>query len=149
MKFPIFVASFATGCALLQQSSPTTTPESANSTRPLKVDSKKQSTAPSAKPVASPVPKGGTDPQFLKGLPKWEDIKAPADMPNPTAGLGLVLETNTCFKEFFGDRTVHPHVRKYGGRVLSQSERPMGRMIVCPEEKKAEVLAELKKAGAL
>ena len=94
-------------------------------------------------------PKGSGDPNFLKGLPKWEDINPPTDMPNPTAGLGLVLETNTCFKEFFGDRTVHPHVRKYGGRILAPQEKAMGRMVICPEDRKAKVLAELKKAGVI
>ena len=61
-------------------------------------------------------PTGGTDPKFLNGLPKWDDIPAPSDA-KTTVGLGIVVGTNTCYKEFFGYRTVHPHVRKYGGRI--------------------------------
>jgi len=158
MKMLLPISMLIVGCGPLQKR---------NSASPMKKQGQQQSaeqtpdsSKPSAegrtlpqkvnsRPIKEVKPAGNGDPNFLKGLPKWEDINPPENMPRPTAGLGLVLETNTCFKEFFGDRTVHPHVRKHGGRILSPDEKPMGRMIICPEERKVRVLMELKKAGVL
>lgn len=146
----IFLVGFIlVGCGPIKQSKPISKPRTTATTKP-KSASKNTPAATQAKgPIAEKKPIGKTDPNFLKGLPKWEDISPPKAMPNPTAGLGLVLKTDTCFKEFFADRSVHPHVRKYGGRLLEPNEKAMGRMILCPEERKKKLLVDFKKAGII
>ena len=82
-------------------------------------------------------------------LPAWDEIEAPEHMPKPTSGLALSSDGQLCFKEFFGERTVHPHVRRYGGRILMPDEQAQGPQIQCPAEKRSALIQQLKEAQEL
>ena len=82
-------------------------------------------------------------------LPTWDQIDAPQTMLNPTSGLALSSDGKLCFKEFFGDRTVHPHVRRYGGRILMPDEKAQGPQIQCPQAKRSALIEQLKSASEL
>jgi len=76
-------------------------------------------------------------------LPLWDDLEAPSDVYQPVAALALSSDHTICYKEWFQGDSLHPHVRKYGGRILNEGEGSIGRMIQCPEERRKELLNAL------
>ena len=82
-------------------------------------------------------------PSMPQGLPTWDDLEAPKDIYQPVAALALSFDHNTCYKEWFQGDSLTPNVRKFQGRILSEGEPTIGRMIQCPEEKKAALLKSL------
>jgi len=78
-----------------------------------------------------------------QGLPTWEALEAPEDIFQPVAALALSFDHKTCFKEWFQGDSLHPHVRKHGGRILNEGEGSIGRMIQCPEDRKKSLLQAL------
>ena len=95
---------------------------------------------------ATPTIKKNPDIPIVKmpqGLPLWDDLEAPSDVYQPVAALALSYDHSICYKEWFQGDSLHPHVRKYSGRILNQGEGSTGRMIQCPEERKKELLNAL------
>ena len=90
-------------------------------------------------------------PTPLNSLPRWDDVPPPEDLPpgTPTAGLALSHDYKICTKEWFAERSVHPHVRRYGGRVLLPDEKSSGTQILCSEAEKTTVLSKLRAAGII
>jgi hypothetical protein len=84
-------------------------------------------------------------------LPRWDDVMPPDDIPSgtPTPGLALSSDHQVCYKEWFAERSVHPHVRRYGGRILLSDEKSSGTRILCSEAEKTAVLSKLKEAGII
>ena len=81
--------------------------------------------------------------EMPQGLPSWEALEPPEDIRQPVAALALSSDHNICYKEWFQGDSLHPHVRKYGGRILSEGEGSTGRMIACPEDKKTALIKAL------
>ena len=98
-------------------------------------------------PVNVPQP----PPTPMNSLPRWDDVPPPEDLPQgtPTAGLALSHDTKLCYKEWFAERSVHPHVRRYGGRILGADETTTGTRILCSEAEKTAVLNRLREAGVI
>ena len=108
----------------------------------------KNVTAPQADTPSEPPIKRPTEQQIrpapidiLRSLPKWDDLSAPDTVQDPVEGLGLSADLKRCYKEWFQGDSVHPHVRKYGGRILKEDESTIGRMIECPVERRETFLA--------
>ena len=82
-------------------------------------------------------------------LLRWDDVMPPDDMPSgtPTPGLALSSNHEICYKEWFAERSVHPHVRRYGGRILLPDETANGPRILCSQAEKTAVLSKLIEAG--
>ena len=95
--------------------------------------------------IEPPVP----PPQQL--LPNWDDIPVPEDLPpgTPTPGLALSHDHSVCYNEWFAEISVHPHVRRYGGRILMAGEESSGTQISCTQDDKTALLNKLREAGVL
>ena len=82
-------------------------------------------------------------PQMALGLASWDDLEAPSTVYKPVAGLALSHDHTKCFKEWFQGDSLPPNVRKFQGRILGEDEKTIGRMILCPEERKKDLLEAL------
>ena len=98
-----------------------------------------------------PQPPPLEDDLFPKALPEWDDIQPPEGLPSgrPTVGLALTENLGKCYKEFFAERSVPPHVRRYGGRILMPDEEAIGPEIQCPSQRKELVVKALREAEVI
>ena len=143
--FLISQLSCAKSTEVIQPSSQEQNGLAEETTQPLDEDPHKQTIIRTANPPPPKLP----PPKEDSALPTWEQVAAPDNMPNATSGLALSSDGLICFKEFFGDRTVHPHVRRYGGRILMKEEEAQGPQIQCPSEQRSALIQQLKSANEL
>jgi hypothetical protein len=82
-------------------------------------------------------------PEMPNGLPTWDDLTAPVDVFKPVPALALSFDYTKCYKEWFQGDSLPPNVRKHQGRVLSENEGSIGRLIQCPEARKESIMKAL------
>ena len=78
-----------------------------------------------------------------QGLPSWEDLEPPNDVYQPVEALALSHDYTRCFKEWFQGDSLPPSIRKFGGRILEPEEGSIGRLILCPEDRKTALLTAI------
>ena len=61
-------------------------------------------------------------------------------MEAPTPILALSPDTKLCYKEWHSAGSLSEEVKKNGGRILTEEEEIIGRLILCPEDRKNALL---------
>ena len=84
-------------------------------------------------------------------IPDFSEVLAPAELAQGTftEGLALSADLTHCYKEFWQKRSLHPHVRKFGGRLLEEGEKAMGPEVQCASTQKDQLILHLRAQGYL
>ncbi len=96
--------------------------------------------APEAPKITSTPKTQVKPPNILHNLPTWDDISAPPTMKDPFAILALSSDMAKCYKEWHTKSSLADTVIANGGRILSNDETIIGRLIQCPTERKERLL---------